>query len=277
MILFSVIIPYFNKDAIRFRNLLNTLDCINAQEPIIHNGIKIKPWEIILVEQTFKPDLFLVGNYDSPITFDADNKKFFYIYNKGKFNKSWCINYAVKRSNADICIIIDADMIFDNQYFKRIIEKSNELLPFFICWNKIIKQQGKDEPVERIAKDTKTAGGVFCFNKQFFFELGAMNEVYDGYGGEDHDLWVRAYYKLGKKMNYMNETIIHQYHDNEPQNEKCYFYLDRTIQNIDTVIERLKDHRFGEEYPRAIKMNDLYINTFSLRDKRSPGIEDSIQ
>lgn len=200
----SIIVPYIydytDPEEIREQSLIKLLYAIRNQTFGGH--------ELILVEYIVK------GNRAK---FKHRNlvNKYISLTDPRPFNKSWCINVAMKESYHNSILVIDADNLFGLDYFERIkkhdeTERKNNI---FLCYNHYIKMPGRDEELKIYTNERYTISGVWYVSKDFFFsELGGMNENYFGYGAEDDDLTCRVEYRYLDNPPYMNYSLIHQYH-----------------------------------------------------------------
>lgn len=270
----SVIVPFAKKDESRLPALKQMLDCIKAQDLRVH-GTDIKNWEFIFVEQ-INPDTsnYNVIGYTKGI---ADNHIF--LEYQGAFNKSWCMNVGARVAKSEWLCFIDADMLFGKEYlYFAHIWKSNIPIKFFVGWDTIIKLPGKSEPVARLIRNTVlTAGGVFWCNKDFYWELGGMNENYFGYGGEDNDFWARVNVVIGESKNRNNVShcpypMVHVYHDDAIPSPERFYHLDRTVKYPQEITKRLITANLGKtKGPTVIDVSDLQIES-SIADTKSMGI-----
>jgi predicted glycosyltransferase involved in capsule biosynthesis len=171
------------------------------------------------------------------------------------FNKSWCINKAVKRAKSDAILVLDADIQFDKNYFQKVVDFSEECPAFFQGYKNIILSKGRDNPEERIKnfQEVKAAGGAWFVDRNFFWEVGGMNESYFGYGAEDQDFWTRAEFMLGEVRS-VDADIIHTYHhwhppnSNFPLNPNRVKFFDRTLEDPLRTINTLKLLELGNKY-----------------------------
>ena len=105
----SIIIPVAGNDQLRNRNFEQCIKCILNQNFL--------DYEVIIVEQSLDNNY-----YKSAI----EKKGFKWIgikdpHNRG-FNLSWCRNVGAKNANGEKLVLMDADMVFESEYFNRIIE-----------------------------------------------------------------------------------------------------------------------------------------------------------
>jgi len=211
----SIIIPIGGYDIKnrKKRNLLETLDCIETQ--------KYEDYEIILVEETYGGQL-----YD-----DLDVDKYISVENEsGYMNISWTRNIGANASIGDKLLHIDADIIFDEEYFDKVMSFDKKA---FAAWSKCyrLNEDGFDEWILGgfknidlknvfhrehsviIPKIDHTAGFSNCFDREFYFnKFGGYNENFFGWGGDDNDAVLRYTTLLGKYHILPNTTIYHLPH-----------------------------------------------------------------
>lgn len=245
----SVLIPYcWNPDEFRLLALNSTLSSIWAQE--------MRDFELIVVEELVK-----VGNPNFPYK-DRVNQFISLTDPQHRwFNKSWCMNVGLKKAKADNVLVLDADVTFDSDYFRRVLEQISLTPNFFNGYTHLICLPGRDNPSIRTVTHAglHAVGGAWCCNKNFFFSsLGGMNENYFGYGGEDNDLWYRAEKVLGT-LPRLNYTLTHQYHHWHPESGPSPLspnrgeLLRRTRETPVEVTQRLKAAGLGKiESPTLI-------------------------
>ena len=239
----SVIIPYTRGDEGREKNLLTLIDNIKKQT--------YKDYELILVEQLF----------DKPTELDIKDCNHICIsYSENdKFNKSWAINVGVRNSKYNSLLVIDADMVFGNDYFQKIVDFSKDHPKFFMGYSKIHCETGRDNPEKRVHVQTylKAAGGVWYADKDFFWSIGGMNETYFGYGAEDNDFWQRANNVLGL-VDGVQYEITHAYHhwhpiaSHFPLNKERVEKFNIVMHDLDGAIRKLKEYKLGGEFPQKV-------------------------
>lgn len=154
-----------------------------------------------------------------------------YIDSSGYFNKSKLVNEAFKRTNKNIILVLDADVIvqpFQLLTAYKLIEQG--VADFVVPYNKtvldVFKASSKrliKEGFEKINKldykllGTNLAGGAVMFNRKSFKEIGMMNEKFIGLEGCETELIVRAE-KLGAKVHETVGYLIHLTHDRITKN-----------------------------------------------------------
>lgn len=239
---FSVIIPYIKGEENRRNGLVEMLKRIRSQT--------FRDFELILCEATQD------GTSDYlPFSFDQR----FLLRFEGRFNKSWVINYAVRNAKHNKILVLDADTLFESDYFQKVWDyydkyKNN----FFVAYTVVHFLVGRDEPTPRSLKSSyiKAAAHAFFFDRDFFWSVGGMNEKYFGYGAEDQDLWFRVAHREGIliDMPYEIQHAYHHWHPKDsafPLNERRVPLLEETQHDVEGEIQKLlkiKD-QLGREKP----------------------------
>lgn len=239
----SVIIPYTKGDEIREANLHQLIGNIKKQT--------YEDYELIIVEQLFdkKSDLNVENSNHICISYSGNNK----------FNKSWAINVGVRNSNHNGLLVIDADMVFGDDYFQKIVDFAKDNPKFFMGYSKLHCETGRDNPEKRVHDQTylKAAGGVWYCDKEFFWSIGGMNETYFGYGAEDNDLWRRANSILGLIPGLQYE-VIHAYHhwhaedSHFPLNKERVEKFNIVMHDLSGAIKKLKQYKLGGDAPQKV-------------------------
>jgi glycosyltransferase involved in cell wall biosynthesis len=262
---------------------LTVVTCITGFDPLRTKGLNklieslqkqtFKEFEVIIVEQAQNPLMY--HKFEDNLFSNFQHIKLPY-QSKG-FNKAWCMNVAVNHSNTELLCFMDADMRFDEHYLEKAYEfKQKEKHRFFLGWEVLIKEEGRDEKHDRTiySQVIKTAGGIFWIDKYFWWEAGGMCEEFFGYGGEDNDFWQRANVCLGGDWKHcwvhrFPYTIYHTYHHDAPVTSERLHILNITAEQPHEVIKKLKKHNLGKiEGPvdanvKAIKLkkNPTYVDS----------------
>jgi len=235
----SIIIPFAYCDSSRQKAAILTIECLEQQE--------FKDFELIVSEEVYGNRPLFPYEVDNHIVLSGDDRP---------FNKSWCINSAVKKAKTNNLLVLDADIKFSNDYLRKFFDNIKKHPKFFMGWNRIILEKGRDNPHGRIGTLDihKAAGGCWYINKDFFWSLGGMNEKYFGHGAEDNDIWERINYII-KERPFLEYDVVHTYHhwhrvDSKfPLNPDRVKLLNETLANIPLEIERLKSKELGGDRP----------------------------
>lgn len=247
---YTIIIPYMcnheDKEKFREKNLLNLLNNLHDQTD--------KNFEIFVIE--FTADNKKYFSYDSLIN------KHMLLTDTRPFNKSWCINVAMKNTNTEGNFIMDADMLFGNDYTSKLFNYANSH-DFFCGYTIITTMVGRDDTEARtshIHKNMQAMGGVWYTTKTFFWnKLAGMNENYFGYGAEDNDAYCRAEALLGS-IPAMLYHLKHQYHHWAPPSENRMDILDVTKFKPNMITGRLSRKILGNsKRPVLIDISDISL------------------
>jgi len=105
----GIIVITCGNDAERNRNFKETIKCIKKQ---IYTN-----YELIVVEQSIDRKFYKQSN----------NYKYYGIYKDDLINRAWMRNVGAVNVTCEKLVFIDADMIFQNTYFNKIVEYNREL------------------------------------------------------------------------------------------------------------------------------------------------------
>jgi hypothetical protein len=196
----------------RLPHLLMTLRSIAAQR-----GVSC---ECIVVEQSYEQQLHdnlpTWVRYHFTKTPSAD-----YLY-----NRSWALNEGARNARGSILILHDGDMLvpvdyasetrrqinlgFDVVNLKRFIAFLDEPSTAHAFRTVTLSGPLKSDEVMSNA----TAGGSIGIKSDSFFSLGAMDEEFVGWGGEDTEFWDRCQTLRVANQTYM--PIVHLWHPSQP-------------------------------------------------------------
>ena len=130
-----------------------------------------------------QPDEIVVVDYECPqgagawVESNHPSVKVIYTGDGSPFNLSRARNAGIRGSRADVLCLIDADVLIESG---------------FVTW---IRQRARQRVIFRHAvnnghRDRETWGTFVCPRK-LLFEVGLYDEVFDGWGGEDTDIFYR--------------------------------------------------------------------------------------
>jgi hypothetical protein len=196
----------------RLPHLLLTLMSIAGQ-----TGISI---ECIVVEQSYKQEL--VGQLPSWVRYHFTRTP----SNDYLYNRSWALNEGARLANGSIVILHDGDMLVPTGYaaemkyqadsgydvvnLKRFISFLDQESSEFVFQNRTIAGPLRAEQM----MENATAGGSIGIQREAFFAIGAMDEEFVGWGGEDTEFWDRCQTLQVANHTYM--PIIHLWHPSQP-------------------------------------------------------------
>jgi hypothetical protein len=264
----NIIIPFYNKNIYRFRNLKFSVNYYRHHFPSSN---------IIVSEQNSNTDLSELP-INSHILIDDSEY----------FLKSKVINEAVNTiENDDIIIMIDNDCIINPSFLDDIPEEFDVITPFdqitflnegqtrkFIAsyGNEYI--EGKcDLPIYRYT------GGLTIFTKESFNKLGGFDEEFLGWGGEDCAFIEKCnildlkYYRTPGRVTHIfhpdeSKNKNSQYNDNRKLLLACKFMdkyqLEDKISNSNSYTDYYDD--LSKKYPDNFIV-DVSINIGSLNIK----------
>ncbi len=159
-----------------------------------------------------------------------------------KYNKNIMVNRAVGLAKGEVLVIIDADRIMPEGYFKKTIK---ELTPgTATAPDKMIKLLSpvSDAQINNrqftFRRDDRTreltpfrkhlfSGNTVLF-KEDYLATGGMDESYWGYGFNDLD-FSKVWERKGFKIDWSPEEEIHLYHDRLDQADEDEFHTQNTL------------------------------------------------
>jgi len=236
----SVVIPYAKGDQLREEAFNRLMESVRVQT--------LLDYEVTVVEDGRG------GNGHFAYKKHVNNYILLNDPQKRHYNKSWCVNAAIRQSAYDHVLVVDADSLFCKDYFQIVYDYAQDHHMFFHAYNWIALMPGRDNPVLRMSKhkNIQSTGGTWFTNKHWFFDkLGGMNENYFGYGCEDGDTWFRASYLLNH-IPEVDYPLIHQYHHwheaggNNPLNTNRSEILNYTQKHPQEVINKLIAAQVGK-------------------------------
>ena len=195
---FSIIVPWYGK---------------RTERLVLFNKTTLSVLQQTLLRSDY--ELILVKDADASVSaFEAVADKIIIMPHRALFNKSWFINTAARQVSHSWFFLLDADLLLDMDHLKAISSyidttTTHVFIPFNVC--KWMLEDGSNRLVDYTKLDIFGLG--FCIKKNDFFDSGGMCENFDGYGGEDGDIYER-HKGYTKHMTYQ---VTHQYHDHPEQ------------------------------------------------------------
>jgi|TARA_R110002167_G_scaffold76869_1_gene213774 predicted glycosyltransferase involved in capsule biosynthesis len=223
----------FRYKADRISLLRRTLDWINT-----FNGV-----EVILVEQDKHSK---IGHLDLKC-------KHIFLKSDKPYNRSWAFNVALRRSNSNIIVFGDSDLIIEhNQFISGIkaLEKYDMVSPY----DKVIDltPQESSYPTQNILEIDRDgrgendnqkiniSGGVAMFKKESIIKIGGWNEDFIGWGAEDDEITIRV--KKYLKWCELKGPCYHMYHDRPAPDRTNY---NHNINLLNSVIKLTDEQRIS--------------------------------
>ncbi|MCT0225910.1 glycosyltransferase family 2 protein [Synechococcus sp. CS-1328] len=163
------------------------------------------------------------------------------------YNRSRAFNAGALEARAPVLLLHDNDMLVPCGYLQRILPKVE--LGYQVVNPKryvfhlselhttavLNTAAALDEwPAESIVQNLE-AGGSVAITRQAFWEIGGMDEAFEGWGGEDNELWDRC--QTLRCWNWGYEPIVHLWHRRQLLKHAA------RNPNLDLVRKRLAEDR----------------------------------
>lgn len=251
----SVVIPISGTDSVRANNFRAALNCTQQQT--------FKDFELIIVEQymgvqpAWKKEVEPLCDKYIPITENT-------LPDWGRFSLSWCKNVGARAAKYDTLVLLDADIVYGDDYFARIAEVFNPATGYLMGYEWVVwlSYIGANAYLSDGVYRTKWkkgytwkrtypgwtggagGGGSIIFDKGYFFDvIGGYNENYSGWGKEDKDILWRAHWSLG--MTHL---------DRVPRLDYILLHLQhrRTMYNNKAVDTHIPYFGYTRPYPRRV-------------------------
>ena len=192
--------------------LLATLETIAAQQHVA--------FECIVIEQDDSSCLDgLLPTWVKHVQFPVGE-------GKTGYNRSKAFNDGARLARGRILLLHDNDMLVPKEYLARILEKiklgyhaiNPKRYIFYLSRlhsNQIITNQTSidAEPALAIVQNLE-AGGSMAITRDGYWEIGGMDESFEGWGGEDNEFWDRCQELPCWRWGY--EPIVHLWHESQP-------------------------------------------------------------
>ena len=203
---------------------------------------------IILVEQDREP---VLRDVIEPLV-----DRYLFTFSPFLFNKSWAFNCGAMLANDEFLLLHDSDLIAPENYVREAIQilgKSGVALP----WTRILYLTEEssilypEEPlrVSHTFSSHQVCGGSLLVRREFYLEIGGMDERCEGWGGEDNAFFIKACKlgKVGRAHPVKGPTLIHYYHPLAPKSHRHY---------------NINSHVMSEYYSRPVR--DIKMRIKSL-------------
>jgi len=194
-------------------------------------------YEIIVVEQDIKQ------HFLSSI----------FVYNAGLFNRGWGFNVGALKTNADVLVFSDCDLLIQKEDINKCLDKIKEV--DVVDPKGFIIDLAENETVENNTKRYRTsfdlAGGIVFFKREAFFKINGWDEDLRGWGVEDNVMTI----KIKKLLTFckINCVLHHLFHSDRVKNARNQdFYrknysIFKKIKSLtyDQLTEYYKDKQIG--------------------------------
>ena len=197
----------------RLPQLLATLESIAGQE-----GASV---ECLVVEQDTDPHL--AGRLPSWVRHIHTPPP----SNDLPYCRSWTFNIGAKQARGSVLVLHDNDMLVPSDYAASILEQVRQgfqvvNLKRFIFYlneqhtNSVLdgKAEVTDKAPLSIVQNLE-AGGSVAITRQAFEQIGGMDELFIGWGGEDNEFWERA--QTLNVWPYAWLPLVHLWHLSQPE------------------------------------------------------------
>jgi len=236
----DVIIPVCNMVEESFEDRIETL---NFSLEHFYAKQQLTNIRVIIVEQSLDGKLFpYLNRIKCPEGLDI---KFIDIHNE-TFNKQWCTNCGVKKSDREYIAIAECDMFsMNDKYFgEAMLHMEQRDLQWAFGWNKLYYTEKEDKVAiikgEDIDWDKRkhvepkrgySEGGIVFYKREFFNDFGMANEFVKGLGGPDNELSSRAEF-VSKTYASVPQTVIHLWHTTKNKTQMGHRKNNQTIIGI---------------------------------------------
>lgn len=217
----SVIVPVAGNELDRRTNTIECFQCIVNQVDV--------DCELVVVEQSLDGNTY----WDDYI---SEHGWTYQAISDPVWCPSWCRNVGARLATGDLFFFIDADIVFDDNLFRSVLQHIQYDLRYLICYSDIIFLSRRSTNVflqdhtfrESLAPseiqgkgfsgviDNASAGGIVLFSRKFFLEeLGGYNENFYSWCKEDKDALIRALSLCNdREVRTFRHTIFHLFHIN---------------------------------------------------------------
>ena len=209
----SVIIPFYNGDLHRERNIRAVIRSALASLELDS--------ELIVYEQVSKTNLS---------EFSSDPRFRHFCSNDKKWNKSTCWNEAFKLTKGDNILGLDADIIVNENTFKKesidkyienkltypfsdIVDMSISETTAYCEDTRFLKHIDVEASANRLRNGRRCYGGVWIMPREAFVQIGGYDNNFEIWGGEDDTFhWISTALFTRDKVSRLNGLIYHLWH-----------------------------------------------------------------
>jgi len=192
--------------------LLATLETIAAQQQVAFECLVIEQDDHSCLEGLLPP---WVKHVQFPLS-----------EGKTGYNRSQAFNDGARLARGRVLLLHDNDMLVPKQYLARIVEKvklgyqvvNPKRYVFYLSRlhsTEVMAGQASidAEPALAIIQNLE-GGGSMAITRDGYWEIGGMDESFQGWGGEDNEFWDRCQELRCWRWGY--EPIVHLWHPSQP-------------------------------------------------------------
>lgn len=244
---FSVIIGYMRSDFKRFLNV----NCVIQQWIDAHTDM----FDIIVVEQGVQQTL-------NESQYPGIRYKF--IYNPGKFNRSWGFNVGAKMSESEMLVFSDADILIRVGDFLNcinvVINNADTVDPKGRLYNVDLENYGDDrfsliwDDKSDLRSDLNFSGGMVIMRSGLFYSIGGWDEGFEGWGGEDNAMSEKLNHIEALKVHITDVDMIHLKHDVDKKKKFRPEYKEN-VKLLNSITEEIKKDK-NAFFSRMLDMKD---------------------
>ncbi len=190
------------------------------------------------------------------------------------FNKPWCLNVGVKHSSYEYVVLADADMYSHEAYWNKLLMwmKENEY-PWAFSWNRLIytKREQRDGILRGASfpgvhhetpRPGLSEGGLVCFFKPFFYNIGQCNELFQELGGPDNEVILRCR-AASSSYSMFPALVYHMLHKQRrkslrPTRKRNINLLSKTRKKPMKMIKWLCEQNQGNEYSPLVARKEVF-------------------
>jgi hypothetical protein len=163
------------------------------------------------------------------------------------YNRSRAFNAGALQARAPVLLLHDNDMLVPYGYLQRILQKvalgyqavNPKRYVFYLSerhTSAVLHAAAALDtwPADGIVQNLE-AGGSVAITRQAFWEIGGMDEAFEGWGGEDNEFWDRCQARPCWIWGY--EPLVHLWHRRQPLKHSVH------NPNLDLARKRLAEDR----------------------------------
>jgi glycosyltransferase involved in cell wall biosynthesis len=196
--------------------------------------------------------------------------RYVFAYNPGPYNRGWAFNIGARmaRDTTDALCLIDADLLVGPDFLRRGLEairsSSGALQPFGtvvyldVHESRRAMAERERDPLGRFEatgfrgrRFTTSQGGCLWVDPTVYEAVGAHDERFRGWGGEDREFWSRL--ARATRIDRFPDTLLHLYHVPPRFGDVWTMRNQQLVQELEGLPDRRPQvptgdvHRYSEE------------------------------